>query len=268
MSEACWGISLMSQSDSLDVSLQFGNTDFGDILDRRIAVITVTLNGNRLYSSEVNGMRMSAGSLNTLSLTLSDSRLYINGGGEHCNELAAVDIPQPLKPTDACLWSEGQLLVTIFSTEACHTPSYTLATRHTRESLHRRFTSAHDPIEGYWTYFDRSNDPMYARLGGQYTLAIVRNDSITTTDKHIRCYDIVYISGAKTFGEKWKPMMLKGRLRSTIFQGHYDLEWSDSTFDTITDDIHAVLDSDDALLTLAFPLLKTTIRFSKTPVPE
>lgn len=268
MSKTRWGIALTSPSDSLDVSLQFGNTDFGDMLDRRIAVITVTRGGEILYSSEVDGMRMSAGSLNTLSLSLSNGQLHISGGGERSKELCAVDLASPFTPTDARVWSQGELLVTVFSSETCHAPSYTLATHHTVESLQKRFASPHDPVEGFWRYFDRTNDPKYARLGGQYTLAVVRNDSIAPTDGLGASYDIVYISGARTLGADWKPMMLKGRLRPTIFQGHYDLEWTDSTFDTITEDLHAVLDSDDALLTLAFPLLKTTIRFSKTTLPQ
>lgn len=268
MSKTRWGITLTSPSDTLDVSLHFGNTDFGDMLDRRIAVITVTRRGATLYHSEVDGMRMSAGSLNTLSLTLSEGQLHISGGGERSKELCEVNLTQPFTATDAHVWSQGELLVTVFSSEICQAPHFALATDHTPESLQRRFTSAHDPVEGYWTYFDRSNDPMYARLGGQYTLAVVRNDSIPSADRAGASYDIVYISGAKTLGHYWKPMMLKGRLRPTIFQGHYDLEWTDSTFDTITEDIHAILDSDDALLTLAFPLLKTTIRFSKAPIPQ
>ncbi len=266
MSKTLWGITLTSPSDTLDVSLHFGNTDFGDMLDRRIARITVTRNGAELYAAEAEGFRMSGGDLNTLTLSLSDSTLNISGGGERSRQLADVHIHNSLSPCDARIWSRGQLLVTVFSTETCLPPSHTLATAHTPATLKERFQSRHDPIEGYWTYFDRSNDPMYARLGGQYTLAVIKRDEPTATDGLTDAYDIVYVAGAKTLGQQWQPMMLKGTLRSTIFQGHYDLEWIDSTFDRITDDIHATLDSDDALLTLSFPLLKTTIRFSKMPV--
>ncbi len=60
-------------------------------------------------------------------------------------------------------------------------------------------------------------------------------------------------------------MMLKGRLKPTIFVGHYDLEWIDSTFAPIDRDIHATI-TDGAILTLSFPLLKTTLRFSRMPL--
>ncbi len=60
LSKAHWGVSLTSPADTIKVTLQFGNTDFGDILDRRIAIITVTHNGTELYSHEAEGFRMSA----------------------------------------------------------------------------------------------------------------------------------------------------------------------------------------------------------------
>ena len=59
-------------------------------------------------------------------------------------------------------------------------------------------------------------------------------------------------------------MMVKGRLKPTVFIDHYDLEWTDATFETIDRDIHASV-TDNAILTLSFPLLNTTFRFSKMP---
>lgn len=268
MSKTRWGIAMTAPGDTLNVTLHFGNTDFGDMLDRRIALITVTRNNIQLYSHEAKGFRMSSGDLNTLTLTLSDSTLCISGGGERDHQLAEVDIKSRFEPTDAHVWSEGKLLLTVFSTETCSPFSHALGTTYTHEQLRKRFQSTHDPIESYWTYFDRSNDPMYAKLGGRYTLAVIKREDAATSSYQSHAYDIVYISGAKTLGENWQPMMLKGTLRTTIFQGHYDLEWIDSTFDRISDDIHATLDSDNSLLTLSFPLLKTTIRFSKMPVEK
>ncbi len=158
------------------------------------------------------------------------------------------------------------MYLTLFSTEVRSHPSFSLSTEYTHERLAERFKSSRDPVEGYWTYFDRVNDPVYARPGGQYTLAIVRSD--TNADDTGATYDIIYISGAVTLGDSWHPMMLKGSLRPTIFQGHYDMEWIDSTFSRINSDIHALLDSNNALLTLSFPLLKTTLRFSRIPLRE
>ena len=59
-------------------------------------------------------------------------------------------------------------------------------------------------------------------------------------------------------------MMLKGTLRRAAFIGHYDLKWIDATFRPIESDLHAILE-EGSLLTLSFPLYKTTLRFAKLP---
>ena len=261
LSKDYWGLTLLSPADTVDISLRFGNTDFGDILDRRTAYLRVDNNRRALYDAEVDGFRMSAGNLNTLSVSLDNNTLNIYGGGDNLRHLASVDVSGLSLPQSVNLWSVGQLLVTVLSTEVCTSPTETLDTRYTPRWLDERFSSSRDPLEGYWTYFDRSTDPSYAHIGGKYTLAIVREDGDTAGDDNL--YRIVYVSGAVTCADKWRSMMLKGSLSPTIFQGHYNLRWIDSTFEAIDEDAHCTLDTEDSLLTLSFPLLKSTIRFSK-----
>lgn len=299
MSKNHWGLTLLAPGDTVRITLRFGNTDYGDMLDRRIATLSVTRNGSSLFDKEVAGFRMSSNELNSLYVTLADHQLTVNGGGEQCRELAKLDLTD-FFPHEAQVWSVGQLLLTVFSTETCTPPSIALASGYTIEKLKELFRTTRDPLEGFWTYFDRSNDPQRARLGGQYTLAVVkkrpseREDSISSADMTqpksdsfmFDNYDIIYVSGAVTLADTWQPMMLKGALRSTIFDGHYDLEWIDSTMQPMTTDLHATLDYSQgaygdgastsvpsgsvsltgSMLTLNFPLLKTTIRFSKLPM--
>ena len=255
MSKTRWGVMMSSPGDTLDVCLHFGNTDFGDMFDRRIAVIIVRRNSTEIYRREAEGFRMSANGLNTLSINLTDSRLSVSGGGERSLSIAEIALEHPMVPEVARVWSEGELLLTSFATEVCRDPAETLDSGFDMESLRNRFRDTRDPIEGFWSYFDRTNNPSYARLGGRYTLALVRRDDGT--------YDIIYVSGAQTLASSWKPMMLKGSLRPTIFENHYDLTWIDATLERLTEDIHATIESNNSLLTLSFPLLKTTIRFSK-----
>lgn len=266
MSESYWGVSMIGKDDTLTIAIRFGNTDFGDMLDRRIALLTVSRNGKLLHSSEAKGFRTSSNNLNSLSASLINGSLTISGGGEYGRQLAEIDLSEPFSPEGMDVWSVGQLLVTAFSTETCRQPSIALDSGWNPEGLNQRFLESDDPIEGYWAYFDRNNDPSYAHIGGNYTLAVVRDESAESGEKHGKSYKIIYISGATTLADKWIPMMTKGSLGSTIFQGHYDLEWVDSTFERITTDAHATLESDDCLLTLSFPLLKSTIRFSKQPL--
>lgn len=284
MSKNHWGLRLLSPGDTLGISLRFGNTDYGDMLDRRIAVVEISRNGTPLGSKEVTGFRMSSNEFNSLAVTYADHTLAIHGGGEHSKDLMELAI-QDFSPRDAHIWSVGKLSLTVFSTETCTPPAIALASGYDFEDLRERLRTSRDPVEGFWTYFDRSNDPSYARLGGRYTLAIVKKDvsdlsssgsSGLITGFNFDSYDIIYISGAQTLAGSWQPMMLKGALRSTIFDGHYDLEWIDSTMQSISTDIHATIDCSNetsssltgSLLTLSFPLLKTTIRFSKLPLSK
>ncbi|MCM1292663.1 MAG: hypothetical protein NC111_05655 [Bacteroides sp.] len=117
-------------------------------------------------------------------------------------------------------------------------------------------TELNDPI-GLWKYLDRDNNPNLARLGGEYTLAIVRSEDNSES------YDIIYISGATTNASQWTPGMLKGRLHPTGFTGHFDLEWYDAAMDPIAKECSASIEQ-SGLIRLDFPLLKTSLRLARS----
>ncbi|MDE6038329.1 MAG: hypothetical protein K2G05_08715 [Duncaniella sp.] len=262
MSDVYWGMSLTAPGDTINIALRFGNSDFGDLLDRRICVVTVTRGNKELYDKEVSGFHTGAGEYNSLTATLTDDRLIIDGGGSRSSRLCEITLDGALTPTETSVWNVGKMHLSVYSTEVCRPPHRAFASGLTRDELDRHFATSSDPVEGYWKYFDRSNDPMFARLGGRYTLAVISRSRLSGANDD--GYDIIYIDGAQTLANSWSPMMLKGTLYPTIFEGHYDLHWIDSTFETITDDISATI-TEHSLLTLSFPLLKTTVRFSKVP---
>lgn len=109
-------------------------------------------------------------------------------------------------------------------------------------------------IEGLWIYLDRNIDDENIKLGGKYTLAVVKND--------VGDYDILYYDGSVVNSSKWKCGMLKGRLKRTKFQNNFDLIWYDSTMKEMSDDSYAVFES-GTILTLYFPVEKSQIRFVK-----
>ena len=111
-----------------------------------------------------------------------------------------------------------------------------------------------DFVEGLWVYLDRNIDEQYLKIGGKYTLALIKN--------YIGGYDIIYYDNAKVNSSEWSCGMLKGRLTKTQFKDNYNLIWYDSTMDIFSDDTYATL-SDYMILTLNFPIYKGQIRFQK-----
>lgn len=250
-----WGVRFISGCDTLSLSLRHGNSDFGDIFDRRQSILTLSRGDDVMERMDVDGFDTSSGTYNTLQVRLDpeEHRLSVSGGGRGVKSIFESEMP--FSPKKIELWSRGELTVSSLVMERARQPQSVLATIWTAESLNARFRESSDPNEGFWRYLDRENDPQYARPGGRYLLAVVKNDNGED-------YDIIYVDGAETFSSRWKTMMLKGRLRSTIFENHFDLEWIDATFEPIRRDIHASI-TGGSILTLSFPLLKTTLRFSK-----
>lgn len=107
---------------------------------------------------------------------------------------------------------------------------------------------------GVWTALDRDTDSRRALAGGRYKLAVVpRNDE---------GFDIIYLDGAEVNPSAWKTGMRKGILKPTIFTDHYDLIWYDSKMVPIEFDASASVEQ-GVILTLSFPILKSTLRFSR-----
>lgn len=134
-------------------------------------------------------------------------------------------------------------------------PSASLQTKWTKESLTEYFEEHPSVTEGFWRYFDRDTDDGYSRLGGEYILATVSDGR--------GGLDIIYISGATTLGYRWHEGMRKGRLKPTIFIQNYDLDWRDSKMNSTGPECHGLIEKDGSLLTVKFPLLKSTLRFAR-----
>ena len=125
--------------------------------------------------------------------------------------------------------------------------------RWTREALDEYFNVTSDPLEGYWKYLDRDMTDEWLRLGGRYTLAVVRADD---------GYDLIYIDGAQVKKSMWHEGMLKGHMTKTIFSGNYDATWIDATMEPIEKDVQATIEN-GVILTLNFPVYNSQVRFAK-----
>ncbi len=120
------------------------------------------------------------------------------------------------------------------------------------EALKEHLRASADPYEGFWRYFDRDTDPLRATLGGNYCLATVKTE---------QGYSIIYISGAQTLAEQWKPLRIKGHLTPTFFAGAFDLLCFEPSGRTINFETSATFENN--LLTLSLPYWDSTVRFSR-----
>lgn len=152
----------------------------------------------------------------------------------------------------------GELAVDYAVVETVPDYSRTLMTDWTPDSLAEKLRNSNDPMEGIWSFFDRTTDDNRARLGGRYSLACV-------SDGHTG-YLLLYLDGAEVNASGWRPMMIKGRLTATQYENNYDLKWYDSMMEVMGREDFAVYDEEARLLTLQFPIHRSKIRFAKRPV--
>ena len=89
--------------------------------------------------------------------------------------------------------------------------------------------------------------------GGDYRLAMVRD-----TDG----YQLIYIDGAKVNSDLWQPGMIKARLHESGLKDTYNVEWTDAAGEVIPSDVKARYEY--PVLTILFPMQKTTIRLQRT----
>lgn len=133
-------------------------------------------------------------------------------------------------------------------------PELQLITKWNKSKIDKHLQNNVNHTEGQWKYLDRNIDNRNIKLGGKYTLTIIKS---TNGD-----YDILYYDGAVVNSSKWKCGMLKGKLKRTQFQNNYDLVWYDATMRELSDDAYAEIES-DKILTLYFPVEKSQLRFVK-----
>lgn len=245
-----WGIAF---GGDCRLTVRGYNSAFGEIDDVRLTDVTLT-GGDTVVARERRVGLFADGSYNTLTLAMSaDGKISVRGGETLSEPLFEARVNSPSGPIG--VFTNGTLDVAeaVVETERPTLPEVTelrdvaALTDSLRVSANR--------YEGIWESLDRDNDPRYARQGGRYLLA--------TVDNGHGAYDIVYLGGAEVNASFWRPGMLKGRMKPTIFTDRFDLEWFDSSGKPVTPgDCEAKVEQ-GAILVVHFPLLKTTLRFSR-----
>lgn len=257
LSKSKWGVvwDYQSSNNFKIIEITWNNTTYGDFADTRqlvVSFIEVT-NGERNVvntSSLEKGVDLSTG-LNSVLLEVENSKFNLFVGSDKYHYIGTFNYDNAFNGMCG-VYSTVDALVENFVVDTTPDMSLKLMTDYTRQSLSEKFGVKMVAHEGFWCYLDRDNNPDWAKLGGRYNLALlkVKDD-----------YLIIYLSGAETNSSNWEEGMIKGRLKATIFQNHYDLEWYDSLFELI--DVDAYASINNSILTLEFPLYKAKVRFFK-----
>ncbi|MDE6384357.1 MAG: hypothetical protein K2K79_08450 [Paramuribaculum sp.] len=192
-----------------------------------------------------------------LEFDFSSSTLTVLAGSSYLQPVAKVSIPARANGVRFGVVAPERWLTDVAVASFEVDPAAALTTLFSDTDIADMVASSKESPVGYWRYLDRDCNPDYARLGGNYSLAIV-------PDKKPGDFLILYLDGAVTEPSRWQSGMVKGRLKATPFDGHYDLVWYDATTTPYSVECSATLEQ-PMVLRLDLPLLKASIRLAAVP---
>ena len=241
------------------VLLTCSNSNFHDLLDKRsMKVLIIRIdNGKKETLKELEiskGVNLNSG-YNLIRVVYDGKSTSIILGEKNLQIVA--EIPNIDYSTDAhfgYIVGKGACADVeriVFNSTPTNTTA--LSTTWTYDTINQHLSVSKDQYEGIWTYLDRKLDESHLKLGGKYTIAIIKEGND---------YDILYLSGSKVNNTEWTCGMLKGKLLHTVFADNYDLIWYDSLKAPFNDDEFATFENGN-ILTLHFPTQKGEIRFFK-----
>ncbi len=236
-----------------EISVVYSVTDYADVYETRRMEVSVGGETVAQFDDRFAGSVNLHGGDNYLLLYFSEGNATLYLGRDRLNYCATISLESPARFVVA--GSRGiEMVIGVLETRE----PLPLSRRVDKDSLFAILTGQDTPPAGLWTYLDRDNDPDFARLGGQYTLAVIPSDGEDS-------YDIYYVDGAEINNTLWESGMLKGRLTPLPLADRYRLEWWDAEMHKVDDEAYAAMDG--GLLSLNFPLLHTVMRFSPAPLP-
>lgn len=191
---------------------------------------------------------------NIWSFSLSDGILNIWGGAHSISHLFSTSLPAA-SCTAIGFYSNpaSDLTVTdIMLKDDSPLSSLTPSPWKGEKEFEALLKKSKDPLEGYWTIFDRDLEESLLRLGGNYRLAIMKNGEN---------YSVIYLSGATIHNKKWEQGMLKAILTPGDFQNVFKVEWFDAEGNPLSNSI--IVQREDDVLTIQFPYQNSSIRLRK-----
>ena len=196
--------------------------------------------------------------LNTICLCRQNSTVCAKIGARTKKEIISADIDGFfISSIGFTTYPAANIKIDRIALTITNPPSKNLTTNWSDESISKHISESIDPLEGYWASLDRSLDEDLLRMGGNYSLAMIKNDN---------GYYLIYVGGATINPESWKTGMIKATLTPTKFNGTYNVIWYDSAMRPLHKDITAHIESNHLML-IAFPYQSSHIRLTRTPTP-
>lgn len=284
--DAWWGIALLDTDgrERMAVRLRCGTEPYDATFSRsylRVVVDSVSVEGRRFPVADrqlFNGVETYKG-FNGLRVAYGDYKLLVAVGSEFLLTAAGFSYDTPLASASI----GGNRSVDVRYVEIRSEPSRSAPLRSgwTVDEITEHMAEPRG-VEGIWEFLDRDTNARLAEPGGAYRLAVVPHRHTPwcgcpsgasgpgageaerpagATDANA-LYDIIYLGGARIYGKYWSPGMVKGRMFATGFENHYALQWYDSAMLPTGTEISADFNA-PSLLSFNFPLLKSTLRFSR-----
>lgn len=242
------------------------SSEYGDIIDRpaiTLSIERISNDGNpqTVLKKKIHDNVELVRCNNTIAAEIQEGYVEIFVGDGELKSVTKIKIDSASAILPLGVMTKGCPEIEIAVTEHVPDRKADLSSEWTYMALKKYFseTDSLDPAEGFWSYLDRDNDPRYCRPGGTYSIAVASDRK--------GGFDIIYLDGAQTGASDWQTGMLKGRLQPTQFKDHYNLMWIDATMNELNQECSATIEQ-GIIMRCDFPLLKTTIRYSKTPTDK
>lgn len=252
-----WNYNDADNYEGMDIRSDNSNyyDDITNIRSLKIDFFKITDKKRAVYKSlKINQDGADDECYNTFTLNFNGKSTTIKAGHRVLKEIAEIENVKFNDSTRIGYFAGKNNTITVKRLQFTSTPikESLYTTNYTKIKLDSIFCKSNDYLEGYWKYLDRKMDDKKMRLGGKYTIAIVRNKEM---------YQILYISGAAKMPDIWKPYTIKGTLKTTPFIDNYDLQWFDAQKEEIPDEGYATLS--EGILSINLPINGTIVRFYK-----
>lgn len=243
----------------LNLAVNFGGMYYGFNDDKyenlKIYFTANYLEGDKSDSSTVELAGVNPRKFSTLKLVVKDNVLSVFAGAKEYELLTHVPIKQRI--TGVSLNSEHTIDIDALYLSKAPFNAGDIQTDIRSAWVRERLQSVSpQSIEGVYHYLDSDLNDKRAIKGGDYIFYLRPAEA--------GVYELIYLDGAKANNALWQEGMIKGRLKPTIFENHYDVEWYDSQMANDFEELWAEFTS-GTILTIHFPLEKSQLRFYRLP---